>query len=152
MNAPANDELTGRCLCGALRYTLKSGFRLKPYACHCSDCQRRTGSAFSMHMLAMKSDIETSGETDDAHFVQPSGAETSITGCKICRARIYSHNDQRPGFITLRVGTLDNASEKEPAAHLWVNSKQRWVIIPDDVPLLEQQPWSSEEWVKLLGP
>ena len=44
-------KLTGGCLCGAVRYTLHEGFRLNPYACHCTDCQSRTGSAFSEHML-----------------------------------------------------------------------------------------------------
>ena len=37
-------ELTGGCVCGAVRYTLKEGFRFLPYACHCSECQARTGS------------------------------------------------------------------------------------------------------------
>ena len=31
-------DLTGGCLCGEVRYTLHQGFRLNPYACHCTDC------------------------------------------------------------------------------------------------------------------
>ena len=33
------------------RYSLREGFRFRPYACHCTDCQTRTGAAFSEHML-----------------------------------------------------------------------------------------------------
>ena len=50
-------ELSGGCLCGAVRYVLREGFRLNPYACHCTDCQSRTGSAFSEHMLFALADL-----------------------------------------------------------------------------------------------
>jgi len=152
VNALSDGKLTGGCLCGDLRYILRPGFRMKPYACHCSDCQRRTGSAFSLHMTVMKTDIEIDGDTDAAHFVQPSGANSIITGCSKCRARIYATNDQRPGLVTLRLGTLDRAQEVTPAVHLWVQSKQPWVTLPGDAQCLDTQPTSPQEWLDLLGP
>src|SRR3546814_14775313 len=45
---PMKGELTGGCFCGAVRYVLEEGFRFRPYACHCTDCQSRTGSAFKI--------------------------------------------------------------------------------------------------------
>ena len=146
------DELTGGCLCGAVRYTLKPGFRMKPYACHCTDCQKRTGTAFSSHMGVMENDLEVTGELDEAHFTQPSGAESLIVGCAKCRSRIYAKNSARPGFASLRWGTLDNSKDMSPQAHLWVSSKQPWIKIPDDVPALDTQPESPEGWMELLGP
>ncbi len=144
--------LSGGCLCGAVRYKLKPGFRMKPYACHCTDCQRRTGSAFSSHMLVMLADIELTGETDVGEFVQPSGVRSRIVGCAKCRARIYATNDKRPDMASLRWGTLDNAHQMNPEAHLWVKSKQPWITIPDDVPALETQPDDDAGWMKLLAP
>ncbi|VAW01035.1 Gfa-like protein [hydrothermal vent metagenome] len=144
--------LTGGCACGAVRYTLKSGFRMKPYACHCTDCQKRTGSAFSSHMLVTRADLTVEGELNEGHVVQPSGAVSRIAGCVKCMARIYAENDQRAGVISLRVGTLDDSKNMSPAAHFWVSSKQPWIIIPDDVPALDTQPQSSEEWMKYVGP
>ena len=45
-------ELTGGCLCGALRYRLTDQFRMQPYACHCTDCRKATGAgaAVFLHM------------------------------------------------------------------------------------------------------
>ena len=146
------DELTGGCLCGAVRYTLKPGFRMKPYACHCTDCQKRTGTAFSSHMGVMEKDLEITGELDEAYFTQPSGANSIIYGCAKCRSRIYASNDTRPGVVSLRWGTLDNGKDMSPEVHLWVSSKQPWIVIPDGVPALDTQPDSPQGWLELLGP
>lgn len=66
-------ELTGGCLCGAVRYTLRDGLRFRPYACHCTDCQTRTGSAFSEHMLFALADLtfETDGALDRGTEIVP---------------------------------------------------------------------------------
>lgn len=145
------ETLTGGCLCGSVRYTLKPGYRMKPYACHCTDCQKRTGTAFSSHMAVMEKDIELTGELDEGHFVQPSGANSTIIGCARCKSRIYAKNDRRPGMVSLRWGTLDSSKDMSPQAHFWVSSKQPWIVIPDDVPALDTQPDSPEGWTEILA-
>lgn len=144
-------ELTGGCLCGAVRYTLKEGFRFLPYACHCTDCQSRTGSAFSEHMLFARPDLSIEGELDEGVFTQPSGAVSSIWGCSVCKARIFAENSTRPGFASLRCGTLDLSADIIPVAHLWVRSKQSWIIIPEGVKSMDEQPRTAEEWAELVG-
>lgn len=111
-------ELAGGCLCGAVRYTLREGFRFRPYACHCTDCQSRTGSAFSEHMLFVLADMAITGELDTGEYAQPSGAQSRIFGCARCKARIYATNDQRDGLASLRCGTLDASASLVPAAHI----------------------------------
>ena len=144
-------ELTGACLCGAVRYTLREGFRLNPYACHCTDCQSRTGSAFSEHMLFALGDLEISGELDVGEYDQPSGAHSRIFGCAKCKARIYSVNDSREGMASLRCGTLESSASFAPAAHLWVKSKQPWIGLPADAKVMDEQPRTPEEWVNFVG-
>ena len=145
-------ELTGGCICGSVKFTLRDGFRFRPYACHCTDCQSRTGSAFSEHMLFARQDLEIEGELDSGSYLQPSGAVSTIWGCATCKVRIFAENNTRPGFASMRCGTLDRSSDIVLAAHLWVGSKQGWVTIPDGVPTLEEQPRSQAEWMALVGP
>ena len=145
-------ELTGSCVCGAVRYTLRDGVRFRPYACHCTNCQSRTGSAFSEHMLFARHDLEIEGELDSGSYQQPSGAISTIWGCAKCKVRVFAENDSRPGFASLRCGTLDRSSEIVPAAHLWIGSKQSWVVIPEGVPALSEQPRNQTEWLELIGP
>lgn len=124
---------------------------MNPYACHCTDCQTRTGSAFSEHMLFMLSDLTITGELDIAEYTQPSGAQSSIFGCAKCKARIHAVNSTREGLASLRCGTLDNSASFVPVAHLWVKSKQPWIALPEGVPALEEQPRSNEEWLAIVG-
>lgn len=144
-------ELTGGCLCGAVRYVLKPGFRLNPYACHCTDCQSRTGSAFSEHMLFALADLNIAGELDVGEYDQPSGARSRIFGCARCKARIYAVNDQREGMASLRCGTLDNSASFVPAAHVWVKSKQPWISLPEGAKIMDEQPHSAQEWIEFVG-
>jgi hypothetical protein len=144
-------ELTGGCLCGAVRYTLREGMRLNPYACHCTDCQSRTGSAFSEHMLFALGDLAIDGELDIGEYDQPSGAHSRIFGCVKCKARIYATNDTREGMASLRCGTLDSSASFVPAGHVWVKSKQPWIGLPNDAKVMDEQPRSTEEWVAFVG-
>ena len=144
-------ELAGGCLCGGVRYTLREGFRMNPYACHCTDCQSRTGSAFSEHMLFMLADLRIDGELDVAEYTQPSGAHAEIFGCTKCKARIYATNSSRQGMASLRCGTLDNSASIVPVAHLWVKSKQAWIGLPEDAKTMAEQPRTNEEWLELVG-
>lgn len=144
--------LTGGCLCGAVRYKLNPGFRMRPYVCHCTDCQRQTGASFNFLMNVMEKDLEIEGDLNEGRSIKPSGAVSRIMGCAKCMSRIYAVNAHRPGLAGIRVGTLDNSKEISPAAHIWIKSKQPWIIIADDVPTLETQPQSSEEWLQFVGP
>lgn len=151
--APATNAapaLSGRCLCGMVRYRVRPGFRMGPYACHCHDCQRRTGSAFGIQLGVAEADFSVEGEVIEARHVQPSGAVARIFACPACLARVWITNDRRPGIATLRAGTLDNSPAIEPVAHLWVSSKQPWIVLPEGVAALDTQPQSPAEWMQLL--
>ena len=147
-----SETLTGGCLCGAVRYSVKPGFRFKPYACYCHDCQRRTGGSFGIQLGVMEADLNVDGELIEGSHVQPSGAIAGIFACKKCLSRIYTTNSARTGIVNLRAGTLDSSPSLEPAAHLWVKSKQPWIVIPDGVPVLNTQPEDNVGWTQLLMP
>lgn len=144
-------ELTGGCLCGAVRYTLREGFRLNPYACHCSNCQSRTGSAFSEHMLFTLADLEISGELDTGEYDMPSGGHSTIFGCTKCKARIYAVNASREAMASLRCGTLDHSDSLDIRHHIWISSKQPWVGLPEGAKTMDEQPRSPQEWLEFTG-
>jgi hypothetical protein len=146
-----SETLEGGCNCGAIRYSIKLGFRLRLYACHCTDCQTRTGSAFGLQLAVMPHDMEVSGTSITGSRTQPSGAKVQFHACGTCLTQLYATSDSNP-LAAIRAGTLDDSASLSPAAHFWVKSKQPWVVIPDGVPALETQPQSAEEWMKLLGP
>jgi len=145
-------QLSGGCVCQAVRYVLTQRVRFNPYACHCTDCQRRTGSAFAIQLTARLEDFEVTGDLAKGQHVLPSGAVAQIFACARCFSRIHATNDRRPGLINLRAGTLDTSKDMTPRFHVWVRSKQPWIVIPHETPVFDMVPPTREDLQRLLAP
>lgn len=142
--------LHGRCVCGALTYTLAEGQRSPPYACHCTDCQTRTGSAFSEHMIISEADVSIAGSIEEHVQLRENGSKTTHIGCATCGTIILSKSDARLGSATLRCGTLEVRSLVEPRAHFWTRSKQPWFKLSDQSKQHLTQPIDPIEWLRSL--
>lgn len=122
--------LTGGCLCGALRYAVRE----RPFlltACHCLDCQKRTGSAYSMNMQVREADFAiVAGAPVESVQPTPSGSHTTHLYCSACYVRLASKPKTRPGLVSLRPGTLDDTSWLTPNLHLYARSAQPGAIPP----------------------
>ena len=143
--------MDGRCGCGQVRYTIAAPRLPVVYACHCTDCQTHSGSAFALQMPLYEAMLAVTGELISGERTQPSGAIGTIFACRKCLVRIYSKNSTRPGMVTIRAGTLDDSKQVVPKFHLWTSSKQSWVVISESAVALEEQPASTEEWMQLLS-
>ena len=80
---------TGGCQCGQVRYEL-TGEPIRLIACHCTECQRQSGSAFGMSMLVRQDDLKISGVTKSFVRVVDSGNENIAVFCPDCGVRIHN--------------------------------------------------------------
>ena len=95
------------------------------YACHCTDCQRRTGSAFAISMVVRPEDLELlAGETTPYEARLPDG-------------RI------------VQPGTLDQPCRLAPVLHQWVSEAQPWLTLPAGVPTYDRDPPDPGDYVRL---
>ena len=130
---------SGGCLCGAIRYEIPET-SLMEAICHCKNCQKQAGSAFSTLAGIKKSDFKLTGEpkvyvdTDT-----DSGASVERFFCSACGSPIYSALPSQPNVIYLKTGTLDDTSEFKPSIHVWASTRQNWVEIDPNVPQLQKQ-------------
>jgi hypothetical protein len=130
----------GGCQCRSIRYRI-TGEPLTVYVCHCTDCQRRTGSAFGMSMLLQKNQFEVLAGTPKTYsFIEPGGRQRSGAYCERCVIRLWGESARTPDIMYVRPGSLDDTSGLEPAGHIWTRSKQPWVVIPADALQVEGQP------------
>ena len=143
--------MDGGCGCGQVRYTIKAPQMPAIYACHCTDCQTQSGGAFALQMPVFEAMLSVAGETVSGERTQPSGAIGTIFACSKCLVRLYSKNSTRPGMVTVKAGTLDESQQIVPKFHLWTSSKQPWLRLPDDALMLQEQPVSTEAWMRLLS-
>ena len=142
---------TGRCLCGATAYQVTEE-PLAVYACHCTDCQKRSGSAFGLSMWVRRAAIEvTQGEAALHTSSHADGRPRVGRICAHCGVRLWSEPRKHPDRAVVRPGTLDDRSWLRPVAHLWLRSAQPWVVIPEGVARYETQPEDLRELTRLYG-
>lgn len=133
-------HITGGCQCGTIRYEFK-GEPVQQVACHCTECQHQSGSAFGMTLVVNANDFRiTRGEVKLYHSTSTSGRRKLGAFCPECGNRIYHQPEWRQGRISIKPGTLDDTSWLKPDVHIWTGSKQAWVIIPADAKAYETQP------------
>ena len=132
-----NDNLTGGCSCGKVRYRLASA-PMFVHCCHCLNCQRHTGSAFVINMLIEAARVELQGEAPEPVTMPLNGGSPNqIFRCPECRVALWSVYGNRHQILFVRGGTLDEPSTVAPDVHIYTRSKLPWVQLPASVPAFE---------------
>ena len=140
--------LQGGCICGAVRYELLE----KPLfiqACHCTQCQTATGSAFILTMILEAHNFRTLSNAPIDTYTMKLGSGSLADGhfCGECHSGVWGNpHDQTDGILYIRGGTLDDTIGIVPAAHIFTKSKQDWVTIPDGVPIFDEGYELAEVW------
>ena len=132
-------RLEGRCQCGAVEYTVGAE-PLFTYACHCHNCQKRTGSAFSMGLVIATESLQVNGALTAWSRVSDEGNTNTRYSCAECGNIIYGIGDTNPELAKLQAGTLDDTGDVEPDVHMWICRKQPWVSLPEGASTFETQP------------
>ena len=130
----------GGCQCGSIRYRL-IGEPIELSVCHCTECQRQSGSAFGMS-LDVRSDefVLLSGELRDFVRTAESGNRLRCSFCPQCGTRIHHQTTDAVSVLSVKPGTLDDTSWLVPRLHVWTRSRHGWVLVPGDVESYEQEP------------
>lgn len=118
--------LVGGCACGALRYEL-SAPPVMIYNCHCKNCQKITGSAFTVAATVFENALAfTRGAPERTTWKADSGNERFGLFCGDCGSRIANGQIPSIGMLSLRAGTFDDTSWVEPVGDIWTKSAQKW--------------------------
>ena len=137
----APKPLTGRCLCGGVTYTTEADPFVQA-ACHCADCQRQSGSPFSVVVGVPRDSLTVEGDTlaTYATTAEDSGGQTERNFCSACGSPIFSVGATLPDVVFIKAGSLDDASWIEPQAEVWTRSAQPWAPRFEGVMSLERGP------------
>ena len=133
----------GRCECKSVCYQY-NGEPLTCYACHCTDCQTSSGSAFSLSMIVNDKDIKLiKGKVGVTH-IDVNGTEVKKHYCTQCNTPFMFSADEYSGMAILKAGTFEDTSWFEPVAHIWTRSAQPWVKLDDATAQYEKHADISE--------
>lgn len=132
----------GGCQCGAIRYMV-DGPPSVIFTCHCTACQRRSGSAFVVSMVVPGRNFHlTRGTLKPQTRTADSGAQLTHWFCADCGTPILGvERGTAPDlYQTIRLGTLDDVSGLRPTVHVWTRSAQGWVAVPEGPLSFERNP------------
>jgi hypothetical protein len=147
MSDDGKPALAGGCTCGSLRYRLKAR-PIFVHCCHCSWCQRETGSAFAVNAFIEAAQVELlQGKPVEVTLPSASGKGQVLLRCTDCGVTVWSnYAGAGPKFNFVRVGTLDEPVRVPPDIHIYTSTRQPWVILPAGVPAVDDFYNPADYW------
>jgi hypothetical protein len=131
-------KVDGHCHCGAISFEAD----VTPGTigvCHCTDCQRLTGSAFRAVIPAPAETFVLRGRPTEYIKTAESGTKRRHAFCPACGTPIYAAAMEKPVSYSLRVGTIRQRAELGlPARQIWCRSALPWAVL-GDAPRSEKQ-------------
>jgi hypothetical protein len=130
----------GGCVCGAVRFTA-TGDPLRVTICHCTWCQRRTGTAFGTEVVFGQGQVAISGDTIGRyrHLSDESGRWLDVEFCRVCGTNLGFTLEAAPDLRTLPAGAFDEPgwvnAESIQTRHVFLRSRRGW---SDLSPMVEQ--------------
>lgn len=122
--------LTGGCLCGAIRFELTEP-PLQATYCHCTRCQRRTGTAASAQVVVAPGSVRwTQGEDEIRYWWPDAGFGKGF--CPTCGAHLCSKRAGADEVASIRMGAFDGDPGIRPSLRQWTSSAAVWEPLPDD--------------------
>jgi len=122
-----SDVITGGCLCGKIRYTVSQPV-LNVIACHCTNCQKASGSGVSHNTPVPTSALTiTQGAPKAFADTANSGNKLYRYFCGDCGSPLYSQREKTPEMLVIKVGSIDNTNSMKLIMNIWTNSARPWV-------------------------
>ncbi|MEM1377503.1 MAG: GFA family protein [Pseudomonadota bacterium] len=109
------------------------------YCCHCTECQKQSSSAFGISVRVDSAALHVGGKLET--FSRPSASgDVNCLFCPECGTRLFHKRATYSDRMNIKGGTFDDTSWIKPAGHIWVASKQAWVMLPSDALTYDHQP------------
>jgi len=132
----------GGCLCGAIRYEV-IGEPVIVAHCHCVDCQKASGAGHSTGAMYSLDKFSLTGKVSEYIVTSNNSTEVSRVFCPTCGSSLFGKNTGSPDYVTISLGTLDDASSFIPEVRIFTNNCMPWDNMDEAIESFGEQPeWS----------
>lgn len=132
-------HIEGGCLCGQVHYSGEAQPVFQA-VCHCKNCQRQAGTAYSVIVGVPKGALTVTGTLKTYHDKGDSGGTVDRLFCPECGSPVFSEAPANPALVFIKAGTLDDPSWVTPQIHIWTESAMACTAIPEGVPACGKNP------------
>ncbi len=122
--------LAGGCACGTVRFEVTAPLVSANY-CHCTRCQRRSGTAASANARTEPGSFRILGGEDSLRAWRPAGGFEKWF-CGECGSALFSRDPNDSERMSVRLGAFDEDPQIRPTMRQFVAYAAPWEAIPDD--------------------
>jgi hypothetical protein len=138
----------GGCICGDVRYKTTAE-PLRVTICHCTFCQRFTGSAFLVEPIFRREDVAFFGAPRIYdHRSDSSNKRVSLNFCGRCGTTLYLDLERFPDILGLCGGTFDDPNwfDRGPGKcrHIFTRSAQNGVVLPAGLETFREHAFQTD--------
>jgi hypothetical protein len=123
-------EITGGCRCGKVHYAT-SADPIFVGVCHCTSCQKSTGSAYATVVAVPSASLTLSGTTKRFDDTGDTGKQTHRDFCPECGSTVTQSADVMDGVTMIPVGSLNDPQSVKPAMQIYCDSAMSWAKIAE---------------------
>ena len=129
-----NEELQGGCLCGAVRFRARQA-PLRTLACHCTFCQKVTGSSYFAESMFPMDAVQFSGGPMSRyeHVSDGSKKRVFVHFCPTCGTTVSLTFERWPEIRGIARGCYDDPDAVTVSSHIWTRSAQSGTALPEGV-------------------
>ena len=122
------------CACGQLRAEV-TGDPVRVSICHCTECRRRTGSAFSHNARFLPGQVRLSGADRSFTRTGDEGSRITYHFCPDCGVTVWYGNSDVPDMVAIPVGAFAMIDCPTPVWSVYDDRRPAWLQL--DVPGLQ---------------
>lgn len=131
-------EIHGACHCGKIRFTAEID-PARVMACHCTDCQVRSGGPFRTVVATPIGRFHLQGQPKVYVKTAESGNRRAQAFCSDCGTPIDASAPENPTSVMIRLGCVDERASLKPAVQIWRHSAPPWLDDLADIPASPKQ-------------
>jgi hypothetical protein len=132
-------HISGQCHCGHVKFEAEAD-PSRVGICHCTDCQRLTGSPFRVTLLVPRVDLKILDNQPKLYRkVGDNGRARRQYFCPECGSPLFTSGegeDEKEWGI--RWGSINERDVLAPKAQIWARSSVAWLSQIDDLPSHEK--------------
>jgi len=131
-------QIDGQCHCGYVKYEAEIDPD-KVVICHCTDCQRLTGSAYRVTAITPTRNLRLTASPPKVYSKYGDNGRPRLQSfCPECGSPLFTTGDGEDAAATgIRVGTINQRRELKPSRQIWCRSALPWINDVDRLPGVE---------------
>lgn len=131
---------SGGCLCKKITYKFDKSYVISAHHCHCTDCQKSTGSGKATILLIPNESLQINGELKYYTVTGSAGSNISRGFCAECGSPLISFVKENPDIKFIKAGSIDDSTWISADSNFWSSTAKSWSPVDETIHTFTHNP------------